>query len=46
MKLKIMSFNIRMATKHDGINFFPNRTDCIRKMIDRESPDIIGIQEV
>lgn len=46
MKLKIMSFNIRMATKHDGINFFPNRTDCIRKMIDRESPDIIGFQEV
>ena len=46
MKLKIMSFNIRMATPHDGINFFPNRTGRIKEMIQRESPDIIGFQEV
>ncbi len=46
MKLKIMSFNIRMATPHDGINFFPNRTTRIKEMLQRESPDIIGFQEV
>ena len=46
MKLKIMSFNIRMATPHDGIHFFPNRTGRIKEMLTRESPDIIGFQEV
>ncbi|MBQ7338378.1 MAG: endonuclease/exonuclease/phosphatase family protein [Clostridia bacterium] len=46
MKLKVMSFNVRLDHKGDGINHFPNRTSRIKEMLDREQPDIIGFQEM
>ncbi len=44
--LKIMSFNIRIDVKNDGINSFTNRFDRVVDTILKESPDIIGFQEV
>ncbi len=44
--LKIMSFNLRIDNTGDGINSFTNRFDRIIEVILRESPDIIGFQEV
>ena len=44
--LKIMSFNMRMDTPVDGEKRFLYRKDGIAKMINRESPDIIGFQEI
>lgn len=44
--LKIMSFNSRCEVEKDGANYFWNRTDRILEMIERESPDIIGFQEI
>lgn len=46
MKLKIMSFNVRLDTPVDGMNQFPNRTERIQEMLRHEQPDIIGFQEV
>lgn len=46
MKLKIMTFNLRLNCSGDGINQFPNRTGRILELLRRESPDIIGFQEV
>ena len=46
MKLKVCSFNIRMATERDGINEFKYRTGRILDVIAREKPDLIGFQEV
>ncbi len=46
MKLKIMTFNIRYGYADDGINAFENRKPRIIEMIRKESPDIIGFQEV
>lgn len=44
--MKIMSFNLRYDNSADGINAFPNRIPRIIEIIERESPDIIGFQEV
>lgn len=44
--LKIMSFNLRVDNTGDGINSFTNRFDRVMEVIERESPDIIGFQEV
>lgn len=46
MKIKVMSFNLRVHTDYDGKNRFFNRTDRVLEVIDRESPDVIGFQEV
>ena len=45
MKLKIMSFNVRVNTDADGINSFTNRRCRVKECIMNEKPDIIGIQE-
>ena len=45
MKLKVMTFNIRIPLPNDGVNSFTNRQPLIKALIDGESPDIIGIQE-
>ena len=45
MKLKVMTFNIRIPLPNDGLNAFTNRQPLIKALIDGESPDIIGIQE-
>ena len=45
-QIKVMSFNLRMDTEHDGINRFRNRIGRIMEVINDENPDVIGFQEV
>lgn len=45
MKIKVMSFNLRVPSDADGINHFKNRESNVLKAIDAENPDIIGFQE-
>ena len=45
-EIKVMSFNLRMDTEHDGINRFRNRIGRVMEVINSEDPDIIGFQEV
>ena len=45
MKLKVFSFNLRVAVKSDGINYFDCRKGRILEAIKEHSPDIIGFQE-
>jgi len=44
--LKICSYNLRYEERGDGKNMFSYRSMYIRDAIRRESPDIIGFQEV
>lgn len=46
MKLKVMTFNLRVRAKVDGDNILDNRQGKILDVIRRESPDLIGFQEV
>ena len=41
MKLKVMTFNLRMDTEGDGINYFPNREHRVLDVIRTEQPDLI-----
>ncbi len=43
--IKVMSFNLRIASLSDGINYFDNRKKAIEEMIKNETPDLIGFQE-
>ena len=45
MKLKVMTFNLRVRAKVDGDNILDNRLGKILDVIRRESPDLIGFQE-
>ena len=45
-KIKVMSFNLRIASLGDGVNYFDNRLPRIVDFLDREQPDLIGFQEV
>ena len=45
MTLKVMTFNLRVPVKGDGINYFPNRRERILACIKQEDPDLIGFQE-
>ena len=45
-KIKVCSFNLRVAASSDGTNCFWGRTERIKEVIADESPDIIGFQEV
>ena len=42
----VMSFNIRYASHHDGINSWDNRKDIVINLIKEHSPDLLGMQEV
>lgn len=44
--MKIMSFNLRYDSHWDGINAFSNRIPRVLDTISKESPDIVGFQEV
>ena len=44
--LKIVSLNLRMHNRGDGINEFPNRKNRIKDFIDSSDADIIGFQEI
>lgn len=43
--IKVITFNIRLATIYDGINYFDNRFPKIIEFLKKEQPDIIGFQE-
>ncbi len=43
--LNIMTFNIRLATQADGYNYWGNRTDLVRSMIEYHDAEIVGLQE-
>ena len=45
MKVKLMTFNLRIANAGDGINAFDNRKERVRETIMYESPDVVGFQE-
>lgn len=45
MKLKVMTFNLRLDVAADGINYFPNRENRVLETIRNEKPDLIGFQE-
>lgn len=46
--IKMMSFNIRMSgmAKLDGENAWKNRKEEVAKMLETESPDVFGVQEM
>lgn len=44
--LKVMSFNLRVDSKGDGINYFFNRFDRVMDVLEKEKPDVVGFQEV
>ncbi len=45
MKLKVMTFNLRVPADADGINHFDNRKQLVLATIEKEQPDLIGFQE-
>ena len=45
-KIKVISFNLRVAVKNDGVNYFDNRLPRIIEFLNAEKPDVVGFQEV
>ena len=45
LSLKIMSFNIRRGTAHDGRNSWVFRRHLVREVLTRYRPDVLGLQE-
>ena len=45
-KIKVISFNLRVQAKCDGVNYFDNRLPRIVEFLNKEKPDVIGFQEV
>ena len=45
-KIKVMTFNLRVAVKGDGANYFDYRLPRIVEFLNAEKPDIVGFQEV
>jgi endonuclease/exonuclease/phosphatase family metal-dependent hydrolase len=45
VKIKVMTFNLRVPSKVDENNHFKFRQDRVIELIQKESPDIIGFQE-
>ena len=43
--VKVMSFNLRVATPRDGINCMENRAPRVREVLRQQAPDLIGFQE-
>jgi endonuclease/exonuclease/phosphatase family metal-dependent hydrolase len=41
----VMSYNIRLDTKADGINEWGNRTEKVSGLIKENNPDLLGVQE-
>lgn len=44
--IRVMSFNIRLATTADGINYWPNRSHRVFDLIRYHDPVVVGLQEV
>ncbi|GGH80157.1 endonuclease/exonuclease/phosphatase family metal-dependent hydrolase [Pullulanibacillus pueri] len=45
MELKVMTFNLRVDVKEDGINGWPNRVDKVAQVISQSKPTVVGTQE-
>ena len=45
-KIKVITFNLRIAVKVDGVNYFDNRLPRIIEFLKAEKPDVVGFQEV
>ncbi len=43
--VKVMSYNIRLDTKVDGVNQWGNRIDKVSQLIKQNNPDLLGVQE-
>jgi endonuclease/exonuclease/phosphatase family metal-dependent hydrolase len=43
--LRVMTFNIRYGTAHDGENAWTKRRDLLYEVLRAERPDLIGVQE-
>ena len=43
--IKIMTFNLRVPVRRDGVNDYSNRQPGIVRMLEEEAPDLIGFQE-
>lgn len=43
--LKVISFNIRLASAQDGINNWSNRKQLLKNYVESAKPDIMGVQE-
>jgi endonuclease/exonuclease/phosphatase family metal-dependent hydrolase len=43
--LRVMSYNIRLDTKADGINQWGNRIEKVSQLIKENNPDLLGVQE-
>jgi len=41
----VMSFNIRYGTAKDGENHWDKRRDMVCELLQRQSPDLVGLQE-
>jgi endonuclease/exonuclease/phosphatase family metal-dependent hydrolase len=46
LRVKVMSFNIRMSHGDDGINSWENRQDLLIRTLKEKKADVIGMQEV
>lgn len=44
--IKVMTFNIRLDTPHDGSNAWPHRASIVAGFISDQIPDLLGMQEV
>lgn len=44
--LRAMTFNIRLDLASDGPNAWPHRGAMVAALIEREAPDVLGLQEV
>jgi endonuclease/exonuclease/phosphatase family metal-dependent hydrolase len=45
-KIKVITFNLRIAVKVDGVNYFDYRLPRIIEFLKAEKPDVVGFQEV
>jgi endonuclease/exonuclease/phosphatase family metal-dependent hydrolase len=43
--ISVMTYNIRLDTKSDGVNHWPLRTTKVYDLIKKYDPDIFGVQE-
>lgn len=41
----VMSFNLRFGSANDGDNRWENRTELVRKAVEKNAPDLLGTQE-
>jgi endonuclease/exonuclease/phosphatase family metal-dependent hydrolase len=43
--LRVMTYNIRLATTADSVNYWPNRKDKVVGLLRYHHPDLLGVQE-